>query len=66
MVNCKSTHYIMQSSSAVGFSTVFFLCGSVLKFQRNMHSSQNRRNLFWSFHTEKLIQPFQQLRKPCF
>lgn len=67
-VNCKLTHYIMQSSSAVSFSTVhvFFLCGSVLKFQRKTHSSQIRRNFFWSFHAEKLIQPFQQLRKPCF
>lgn len=61
-------HYIMRSSSAVSFSAVhvFFLCGSVLKFQRNMHSSQIRRNFFWSFHTEKLFQPFQQLRKPWF
>lgn len=24
------------------------------------------KKYFWSFHTEKLIQPFQQLRKPCF
>lgn len=51
----------------MSFSTVlFFLCSSVLKFQRNTHSSQIRRNFFWSFHTEKLIQPFQQFRKPCF
>lgn len=57
MVNFKLTHYITQSSSAVSFSTVhgFFICGSVLKFQRNIHASQIWRNFFWSFHTEKLI-----------
>ena len=68
VVNCKLMHYITQSSSAISFSTVhvFFICVSVLKFQRNTHASQIWRNFFWSFHSEKLIQPFQQLRKPCF
>lgn len=68
MVSCKLTHYVTQSSNAESFSTihVFFICGSVLKFQRNTYSSQIWRISFWNFHTEELIQLFQQFRKPCF
>lgn len=65
MVSCKLTHYITRSSSAESFCTihVFFICGSVLKFQRNNTFKPNLKNFFLELSHRGTYSTFPAVQK---